>query len=427
MYFLQVCNKWHFLEVLEVSDLLALQKPVVDLCAYSHLSTGELGTTLESSSPAMPKRSRPASEEPTPSWNDRIVGDPSHTLVCSVCHEVFDDPHMLPDCGHSFCLACITRFMRHKKRCPLCKKPSRKSAAKNIIVRNLIHELPVRCMHQMRRNHMTGEWVVDSEVGCKFTGTRDEVSAHEVKCGWAVAQCPLIDSQTGAQCKHRGRWVHLSEHMKECDLRPVPCPFEGCSANPSAKHLESHKLQCVHGWKRCPIEGCGMTFRTEKEVQEHIAVCPKKIIKCKYAGCGYYVRREDFACHNMENAHRHLCLERTARKRAEEALCGTAGGRNGESDENDDDPICLACSDDAPVAKLSQGTDWQSKATLILQATMNHPSAFAFIGEVEWESLELTDYPQARARFLTMRPLCLTMPHSGCPSPDGSRKSRREA
>ncbi|KAM6909424.1 E3 ubiquitin-protein ligase TRIM39 [Xenentodon cancila] len=46
---------------------------------------------------------------------------------CSICLEVFTNPSSTP-CGHSFCMACITRYWDGSKviQCPLCKKTFQK-------------------------------------------------------------------------------------------------------------------------------------------------------------------------------------------------------------------------------------------------------------------------------------------------------------
>jgi len=57
-------------------------------------------------------------------------------------------------------------------------------------------------------------------------------------------------------------------------------------------------------------------------------------------------------------------------------------------------PQAALCSRIEKVSGQDRDSGWQQRATLILQTTMDHPEAFAFVGEVEWESLELTDYPK---------------------------------
>lgn len=76
------------------------------------------GTTSGSSQSAETRAERtPASSHVM----DRLAAE----LRCSLCFDIFDDPHSLP-CQHSFCRTCIISCFRVTKsmQCPLCKAPS---------------------------------------------------------------------------------------------------------------------------------------------------------------------------------------------------------------------------------------------------------------------------------------------------------------
>jgi len=49
------------------------------------------------------------------------------TLHCPICRELFDDPRILPRCGHTFCLSCIRlltrRNIENNRTCPECRTP----------------------------------------------------------------------------------------------------------------------------------------------------------------------------------------------------------------------------------------------------------------------------------------------------------------
>lgn len=57
---------------------------------------------------------------------------PSNLLDCSICSTPFDNPHILPGCGHTFCLGCIQKIPKTPPlarlhdttdaACPLCRK-----------------------------------------------------------------------------------------------------------------------------------------------------------------------------------------------------------------------------------------------------------------------------------------------------------------
>ena len=46
-------------------------------------------------------------------------------LTCSTCLEVMCDPVTVSPCGHSYCCACLQRWMEQSIRCPLCSVPMR--------------------------------------------------------------------------------------------------------------------------------------------------------------------------------------------------------------------------------------------------------------------------------------------------------------
>ncbi|GFH44457.1 hypothetical protein CTEN210_00931 [Chaetoceros tenuissimus] len=44
-------------------------------------------------------------------------------LECSICFDPFNDPHIVPECCHRFCLKCIETAIKHSgKECPMCRK-----------------------------------------------------------------------------------------------------------------------------------------------------------------------------------------------------------------------------------------------------------------------------------------------------------------
>ena len=47
---------------------------------------------------------------------------PNETRECSVCHELFTEPKLLP-CGHHLCRRCLVSWMKiqEEAHCPLCQ------------------------------------------------------------------------------------------------------------------------------------------------------------------------------------------------------------------------------------------------------------------------------------------------------------------
>lgn len=127
----------------------------------------------------------------------------SESLKCPLCHENFEDPVVLPGCGHSFCLSCAGRMLRAPLRqtsCPLCRKPiaaalTPQQLIPNWTARSLVAELPTattiwRCRWGvMHAPGDCGSWVPDPE-GCPAQlGSYAEEQEHSKECEFTIACC----------------------------------------------------------------------------------------------------------------------------------------------------------------------------------------------------------------------------------------------
>lgn len=106
---------------------------------------------------------------------------PSQHLICAVCHDVFRDASMLR-CGHTFCHNCIIKTLSRAAagscRCPICRVPTYgvKDISPNLITRQLISDLPMRCVQGEYRRQR-----------CGWKGTVAQWTAHCAK------DCPNQD------------------------------------------------------------------------------------------------------------------------------------------------------------------------------------------------------------------------------------------
>lgn len=90
--------------------------------------------------------------------------------TCAVCDEVFKQPRVTPDCGHTFCSPCVLAVLgTAEPRCPLCREPFPLDATletfrPNHQLAHVIESLEVRCKWGVMKDSTTGLWVVDSQV-----------------------------------------------------------------------------------------------------------------------------------------------------------------------------------------------------------------------------------------------------------------------
>ncbi|GFH44509.1 hypothetical protein CTEN210_00983 [Chaetoceros tenuissimus] len=80
----------------------------------------------------------------------RSAPDDIDDTHCPICFEIFDDPHIIPECCHRFCKSCIEESLGHKKECPLCRGVvrSRRSLRKDEPFRELLHMLESCSLNQ---------------------------------------------------------------------------------------------------------------------------------------------------------------------------------------------------------------------------------------------------------------------------------------
>ncbi|GFH49056.1 hypothetical protein CTEN210_05532 [Chaetoceros tenuissimus] len=70
----------------------------------------------------------------------RSAPDDIDETHCPICFEIFDDPHIIPECCHRFCKFRIEESLGHRKECPLCRGVvrSRRSLRKDEPFRDLL-------------------------------------------------------------------------------------------------------------------------------------------------------------------------------------------------------------------------------------------------------------------------------------------------
>lgn len=143
---------------------------------------------------------------------ERFV-DVNPELICSICHEVLDNPMETP-CRHIYCSSCIynwvNRSITRENNCPTCRtKVGHDSIRPALpIIKNILAKQKMHC-------------------DCFARGCKEVVTMEKMK-----------------------------QHLEVCPYQPIPCCHDECSALVMRKNIEKHERSCVKRKVVCPI-GCG--------------------------------------------------------------------------------------------------------------------------------------------------------------------------
>lgn len=147
----------------------------------------------------------------------KFVIQPSESLKCSLCKNLFTDPVISTQCGHTFCRQCIHSGGSNSTlsliitKCPFDGVNLKTSSlVSNLAVKSQIEDLLIFCRHGLTRTDSEESFEIDDD-GCheKITiGRREE---HEESCFYGIVPCPNSSNQCG---KFRRR--ELDDHLKVC-------------------------------------------------------------------------------------------------------------------------------------------------------------------------------------------------------------------
>ena len=191
-------------------------------------------------------------------------------FMCSVCLNVHVNP-VQTECGHRFCKLCIGSVIKNTKKCPLDNLPLKESCIYvDRCAEKEINNLKVRCIRGDCGHVCTVEKADEHE--CAFEDTkcvcgewviRSELSTHEEECRMRKVKCQ--------HCDELIEYWFMEEHIGNCDMVPVDCPFL-CGEKTTLRNLENHeKSECLEAEHDCPCKDEGCTFRGKrKDIAEHV-------------------------------------------------------------------------------------------------------------------------------------------------------------
>jgi hypothetical protein len=226
-------------------------------------------------------------------------------LTSVVRHTGCAQPVFLKACGHTFCRACVCRWL--PKSCPTCRteacelgcvcacsegcasfascaltraraRTRRRSDAltPNILAVNCVSELKLHCRFgYLARANDAGDADYDvAPDGCRAEVPWPSLEAHEAACEFRVLRCAREGDAAGSRCGAAFRAREQAAHDAACAGYPRPCAL-----------------------------GCGALLLARAQAAHAARVCPEAALRCGRAGCGAWVRRRERAAHDAGAAH----------------------------------------------------------------------------------------------------------------------------
>ena len=149
---------------------------------------------------------------------DALAGsDAAEQLTCAICHELFDEPHLIRATMQTYCRACIVQHLGNGAR-PTCPLTGERVTIRggnvmaalmpNIIARGMLDSQRIACRfapacaerpkygeaeaHERQCAHATVRCAQHAR-GCGFAAPRAEIAAHEAGCVY-VRLAPSLDT-----------------------------------------------------------------------------------------------------------------------------------------------------------------------------------------------------------------------------------------
>ena len=140
--------------------------------------------------------------------DSRFETQVDESLHCVICTEVLKDPVQCRRNEHHFCRNCITKHLRHSRKCPTCKDPLTVGtlARPQRFLANTLSSLKISCEN--------------SERGCRKVVELGSLDTHVASCGFSPMPCS--NDQCEEIISRRDKEIHEN---KVCDFRRVKCDY----------------------------------------------------------------------------------------------------------------------------------------------------------------------------------------------------------
>jgi len=237
--------------------------------------------------------------------------------VCALCLGLMITPTSGCGDGHSFCRNCLTKELRIREKCPLCRV--------HIDSCDLVYHRPMEAM------------IARQEVMCPYGQTRDQrrewlgektndakrlkpevaesYSMEELKselktrgvshCGTKDAMVNRLNEDrmrdfrsTRLACGWKGPLGSVVEHSKVCNWVMITCANKGCSTETLRKEMGDHVKTCDLRIC-CPNDGCDV-LNLEGSMNVHRLVCKFETTECPSPGCLQRMTRNKLNAHIID-------------------------------------------------------------------------------------------------------------------------------
>ena len=137
----------------------------------------------------------------------RLVAPPPATLVCAACNQLFVDPVILPDTGHTFCRHCVSDAR-------LCGDVGVAAPVPNLAVQSQVGNVAVHCPNGKSNG-----------MGCQECVVLTDLESHiSAACLYVKASCP--NNEGGGTMTREALTRHLSScKFYQCGFHVFGCAF----------------------------------------------------------------------------------------------------------------------------------------------------------------------------------------------------------
>ncbi|XP_052063475.1 TNF receptor-associated factor 3-like [Mytilus californianus] len=217
-------------------------------------------------------------------------------FFCPVCECVLRRPMQLP-CGHCVCDGCINTLFDSDGHgyCPMNPDSCNETFAESEIHQD----------YGLRRDILSATvYCPEMENGCAYTSKLKQIERHLLSdCEWRLVNCTFKDKGCDGSIRYKDLQDHIST---SCVQAPVVCAF--CKLSVSRGQIKEHHGNiCTEISLSCPY-GCGIQSLKRSKMTQHMKECCNRLLPCQYQifGCAFKGKTAEHKDHEEIFPHKHL-------------------------------------------------------------------------------------------------------------------------